>query len=645
MIGRISDRGDDVGPLPLNSLGGRQVGPATLRFGVILPWVTPQNGQLVSVLVIHEHDQLLQDIPALEFPLAHSVDAVYGDVWSGQVDVAAPTSLPTQAHWGKPGRYIYRLVVTDPVRGRIDWVIDPYAREFGLGKQSAVSLDATPYTWSASEATWTVPALADLIMYEVNVAELNRDLDGATQRLDYLADLGITCMSLMPITNIAAEVDWGYLPVGYFGVDDRFGGNEAFKTFVDAAHARGIAVIVDAVYGHASRVLFAYQYLYDRLAYSANPFMGPFAKDYFAALGASTDYARPLVQDFFAAVNRFWLEEFHVDGFRYDCVPNFWDGPVGVGYAKLVYDTQASVAAEVAAGRMTRFNGPNGLHLIQCAEQLEDPVGILWQSYSNTTWQEGTLSAARAVARGQAGAIDWFGQSLGLAGFPTEVTLNGTSFPRTALQYLETHDHSRLLAEFSTLQPDEAGNYLFAVGDRNLWYKLQPYLICLLTAKGTPMLFEGEELAEDYTLPGNGLGRISLLRPVNWDFFYDDPGRRMVSLVRKLIRLRRERDELRHGAHWYYSDATNYANHGVLVQHRSFGNLTTVIAVNFTDQDATVPLVMPSPGTWTERLADQGDLTVTGTQQLMLTIPSNYGRIWTHGRRVGCGNCTRSPPH
>jgi 1,4-alpha-glucan branching enzyme len=127
------------------------------------------------------------------------------------------------------------------------------------GRQSAVTLGATPYSWSNSEATWTVPTLADLIMYEVNLAEFDRDLAGATKRLDYLADLGITCLSVMPITNVASEVDWGYLPVGYFGVDERFGGNETFKAFVDGAHSRGLAVIVDAVYGHASRALFAYR--------------------------------------------------------------------------------------------------------------------------------------------------------------------------------------------------------------------------------------------------------------------------------------------------------------------------------------------------------------------------------------------------
>ena len=177
------------------------------------------------------------------------------------------------------------------------------------------------------------------MLYEINLAEFGVDTPGAISRLDYLADLGVTCLSLMPSSNIAGEVDWGYLPVGYFGVDERFGGQTQLKQLVAEAHARGIAVIVDSVYGHASRSLFAYQYLYDRLRYDANPFMGPFAQDLFADQGASIDYTRELVRSFFLALNDYWLTEFHVDGFRYDCVPNYWDGPLGVGYAKLTYDT------------------------------------------------------------------------------------------------------------------------------------------------------------------------------------------------------------------------------------------------------------------------------------------------------------------
>lgn len=620
-----------VGAVPLEVLGGRQSGPATLSFGVLLPWVSPANAQSVSVLAIHESDQYLQAVPAVEIPLQHSLVADYGDLWSGSADLTAPAGQPADSRWGSPGRYVYRLVVIDPNHGRIDWVIDPYARDFGVGKQSALVFGAEPYSWSVGEAAWRVPQLRDLVMYELNLAEFHIDLAGAIERLDYLADLGVNCLSIMPVSNVASEVDWGYLPVGYFGVDERFGGSGRFKALVDAAHARGLAVIVDSVYGHASRSMFAYQYLYDQLQYENNPFMGPFAKDYFAAQGASADYSHPLTRDFFSSVNQHWLDEFHVDGFRYDCVPNYWDGATGVGYAKLVYDTYQQVSARVAGGELVRFGTASEPTLIQCAEQLEDPIGILYNSYSVTTWQNETMSAAHSVAHGEDGAIDRLGATLGLAGYPTEVVLNGTSFAKTALQYLEDHDNPRLLADFGTIQSDEADNYLFLRGDRARWYKVQPYLIALLAAKGIPMLFQGQEFGEDFTLPGNGLGRVALLRPVNWDYFYDDAGRTLVNLVRKLIRLRTSRHELRHGDHWYYADPPRYQNNGVMLFNRTSASQATLVAVNFTDHDVIVDVTPPQAGTWHERLHGNADLVTDGAASTTITVPGNYGRIWTIG--------------
>jgi 1,4-alpha-glucan branching enzyme len=134
------------------------------------------------------------------------------------------------------------------------------------------------------------------------------------------------------------SVDWGYLPIGYFGVDERFGKRSDFQQMVDIAHQHGIAVIADVVYGHTG-VDFPYFDAYTRLQYRENPFMGPFAKDYFSSFGKSTDFNRELTRDYFYSVNHHWLEVYHVDGFRYDCVPNYWDGALGVGYAKLVYET------------------------------------------------------------------------------------------------------------------------------------------------------------------------------------------------------------------------------------------------------------------------------------------------------------------
>ncbi|MDX3968357.1 MAG: alpha-amylase family glycosyl hydrolase [Bradyrhizobium sp.] len=605
-----------------------------VAFGLWLPWVSAADGNVVTVKIIHEADQFLQAFPAREFQLTHSVRPPYGDFWSVTVPIAGtPPAVPGSA-WGNPGRYVYRYTITNPSVGTLDWIIDPFAREFGVGKQSAFTLGYEPYVWSAGEAQWRTPALADLILYEVNIAEFGSDLNRALSFAAYLADLRINAIEIMPLSNVGNSVDWGYLPIGYFGVDERFGNRWDFQQLVDICHQHGIAVIVDVVYGHTG-VDFPYYDAYTRLRYRDNPFMGPFAKDYFRNFGKSTDFNRDITRDFFFTANHHWLEVYHIDGFRYDCVPNYWDGPMGVGYASLVYETHQLTKANIAAGRpyWSRFDAGAGkpLTLVQMAEQLEAPEDVLRSTYSNCTWQNGTYGAARAVAQGDHGRLADLGLHLGLFGYPDRETVNGDDIPQTAIQYIENHDHERFLCNFGTSNPDEAGNPLFAEGDRARWYMLQPYLIGLLMSKGIPMLWQGEEFAENYFLPDFGMGRVSLLRPMRWDFFYDDSGRPIVSLVRKLLRIRRERDHIRQGTYFFFNDWDRYQQFGVLLFARYAGAQYTLVAVNFSDTDRTIPFWFPMAGDYVEELHGGAlDLrNVLSLRQVDLDIPSHYGRIWT----------------
>jgi 1,4-alpha-glucan branching enzyme len=594
--------------------------------------VSAADGNRVSVKVIHEADRFLQNVPAREFALTYSDRPPYGAYWSGTVPIAG-TPAAVGSAWGRPGTYLYRYCVRNPAVGEQDWVLDPVSREFGEGKQSAFTLGYSPYVWSAAEAIWQTPALADLVVYELDIAEFGGDLGRAAGLMPYLHDLGVTAVEVMPLSNVGGVVDWGYLPIGYFGVDERFGNRADFQRFVDVAHQNGIAVLVDMVYGHAG-VDFPYYDLYTRLKYDENPFMGAFAKDYFSSFGKSTDFNRALTRDYFYTVSQHWLEVYHVDGFRYDCVPNYWDGALGVGYANTVYETYQSTRQRVANGDQywTRFNaGAGEMRLIQCAEQLEGPEEILRSTYSNCTWQNTTFGKAKEVAQGDRGQIPALGLALGLFGYPSSVTTNGVAMSKLGLQYLENHDHERFVCNFGLENPDEAQNSLFLQGDRDRWFKVQPYLMAYLLAKGIPMIWEGQELCENYFLPDFGEGRVSLLRPVRWDYFYDSPGRSTIALTRKLLQLRKTRDEFRTGEYFFFNDWGRYASKGILAYARWTNTAYSLVVVNTSDQDQAIPFWFPIGGNYREQLHGGNlDLTnVTALAETWLQIPSNYGRVWS----------------
>jgi maltooligosyltrehalose trehalohydrolase len=645
-------------PIDMKRLGAREVQPKVLDFGVYLPGISSEDGDKLYVKIIHERDQFLQDVPPLLFPMSHSPDPEYGDYWHAQInlDKAKPKktkSAKTQKmiNWGSDGKYVYRYYLESPkAMEPIDWIIDPFAREFGIGKLSSVTVGYKEYEWSKPEESWKTPGLDDLIMYELMITEFGGCLEGAIDRLDYLADLGINCVDVMPVSNVAEAVDWGYHPVGYFGVDERFGKTPDMQRLIDQAHQRGIAVIFDMVYGHTDD-LFPYAYLYDRLNGVENPFIGPFAKNDY---GKSTDFNKRFTRDFFLTVNHRMLDTYHVDGFRYDCVPNYWDGPTGNGYACLVYETYRMVKemGDVSGYWQRFFDGEGNINLIQCAEHLEGPKEILQNTYSNCVWQNETLGKAEDFARNKGGLSD-LGLLTGLCGYPEMVTIEAGEMKKTALQYIENHDHARFVCNFGTspqeieeplrqlkeankeLCPKLASHVIVLKdGDLAHWYRVQPYLIAILMAKGIPMLWQGQEFGENYHVPREGWGRVKMMRPMRWDYFYSERGRPMISLVRKLIRLRHTREQLRTGDHYFYNNHEFYQSKGIVLFSRRHQDRFSLIALNFSDQDQTVPFVFPLDGDYFEDLhgndVDSLNLkNVASGIETNIVIPSNYGRVWS----------------
>lgn len=612
--------------LNLDKLGAREVRPGTLDFGLLLPGITSDDGYKLSVKIIHHHDQFLQDIQPSVFEMSHGKDPVYGDYWSAEIPVDTCDKPLKNSAWGTSGRYVYRYFLSNPEKKiELDWIIDPFAREFGIGKLSAITAGYKPYVWSRAEADWKTPALEDLVIYELMISEFGGSIDEATHRLDYLADLGINCIEVMPVSNVDSVIDWGYLPIGYFGVDERFGKRKDFQHFVDEAHKRGIAVILDSVYGHTSSH-FLYAYVYANLPGVPNPFCGVFVDKRY---GESTNFGSKLTRAFFFTANMFWLDRFHVDGFRFDCVPEYYDGADGKGYAKLVRSTYEAVKTHRnSSSHWNRFFDGKKFNLILCAEHLDNPVDVLSRTCTNCVWQDTTITAAEGAAQGNRDQLTRFALSLGLLGYPGDAKCNGDPIRKSSFQYIENHDHSRFIGNFGTTTVEN--NDLLKEGRRELWYKVQPYLIALFTAKGIPFLWQGEEFCENYCMPRDGRGRVLLFRPMRWDYFYDPYGKSIADLVRKLIRLRRSERRFRHGGHYFFNHWDNYQSRNVMLFSRSDQKSFSLVALNFGDGEKTVPFTFPHGGNYREELHGEESLSgIIARKSHDITIPGNYGRIWT----------------
>lgn len=627
--------------LPLDKLGAREIAPGIVEFGLYLPGITQPDFQ-VSLRILHEKDQFLQQIPPFDFHLQPVINADFplGDYWMAAVDTnEAPPDRPIEegSHWSTPGRYIYRYQVTlpdtRPESRLLDFVVDPYCRETGFGDMSAVTIGFKDHEWSQTEAAWKTPALEDMVVYELMINEFGGSIEGTIQQLDYLRDLGVNCIELMPINNVRNAINWGYDPIGFFAIDERFGDRRQFQRLVDEAHQRGIAVIVDVVFGHTTGE-FTFPHIYSRQKRVSNPFNGYPIRDNY---GPAPDYDLPFTQDFFYTVCQYLLDRFHLDGFRFDNVNGFSanahdTGPFG-RLAEAVYTLAKNEAGRGGTDQQPnywrRFLGEDQrLNLVLCPEYLEDPARILRDTVANCVWQDRTMDAAKRCALDAPGAISELGRRFALLDFPTSGVHNGATQHKTAFQYIENHDHLRFLCLFGMNQSD---NVLLQEADRSHWYRLQPYLIGLLMSKGVPFLFEGEELAESYFVPGGGNGRQLVFRPVRFSYFYDNFGRPLVNKVRRLMKIRHEGEQFRRGD-LTFIDAPYYTDAGLLVFTRSLGTKFSMVALNFSGVGRQTTIQLPLAGDYREEIDGQQNLLhVVPNWPIPVNIPSNYGQIWTTG--------------
>jgi 1,4-alpha-glucan branching enzyme len=626
----------EVGAFPTLSAPGL----FSVRFGIYLPGIHASDGFELRVRVIHSIDRFDPTIPPVNFFLAWQAGHPL-DLWTATVPLAPVPGT----NFGQPGMHLYRFELwwTSPAGAQqivSPWISDPFAREAEIGRMPAFILDpnAAPFAWT--DGAWRTPELDDLVVYEIQVEEYNDTFDGVVDRLTYLKSLGVNCIELMPVTSMKLDFDWGYGPVHYFAPGTRFGGGAGLKRLVDAAHGQGIAVILDVVYEHVD-TMFPYFRVYDDLANTVgvpnppNPMMDGLNVYGF---GPKPDFTVPFTLDYFLNANQHWLDEYHVDGFRYDEVTDLYVPPMDAGYRTLVQNTYLHSLT------LPRFQGAAGGYscIVQCAEALDKAPTVLAQSYTNSAWQNGLLYLAEAVAGGVAPADSYAHQlDPSFMGYPAATAAvdsagNAIQMPVAPFQYIESHDHSQLIVYAS---PGSDSGDPIPEGDRTRFFKLQPHAIALYTLQGIPMLWQGQEFADNYSLPDNGLDRVHLQRDTHWEYFYDASGQPLISLYRRLGGLRRSVRALRSRASFYYwqqslqgTQVLIYSRHAVAdaVNPESWA----LVLVNFSDAAGAVNAPFPVAGTWREMLDDSLRTTPLEVQpasdgaMVPLQVPSNYGQIW-----------------
>ncbi len=227
----------------------------------------------------------------------------------------------------------YSEKILDPWNDK--WItasVYPNLREYPSETTDIVSC----FTINEPEYNWTVtnfqrPAENSLAVYELLIRDFTteRSIDAVTAKLDYLEELGINAIELMPIQEFDGNDSWGYNPCFYFAPDKAYGTEEAYKRFIDACHQRGIAVILDVVFNHSTG-----QFPWAKMWWNSsanktasdNPFFNVDAPHNWSVYH-DFNHTYPKTRSFFKEVLQFWLKEYKVDGFRFDLTKGLVQNP------------------------------------------------------------------------------------------------------------------------------------------------------------------------------------------------------------------------------------------------------------------------------------------------------------------------------
>jgi maltooligosyltrehalose trehalohydrolase len=359
---------------------------------------------------------------------------------------------------------------------------DPRSRRqpCGVHEQSQV---VDPATFGWTDGSWRGRPLAGSVIYELHVGTFTDagTFDAAIDKLDHLVALGVDAVELLPVAAVAGSRNWGYDGVALYAVTENYGGPAGLVRFVDAAHARGIAVVLDVVYNH--------------LGPSGNylPGFGPYFGDNSNAWGQSINLDGPgsdEVRRFIVDNALMWLRDYHFDGLRLDAV-------------HALVDSRAVHILEQLAGEVDGLASELDRDLWLIAESdLNDPKLIRERAAHgyglSAQWDDDVHHSLHATLTGERqgyyvdfGALPTLAKALTRAFVHdgTWSTFRGRSHGRPA-DDLPGHRFVAFLQDH-----DQIGNR--AQGDR-LSAALSPGLLrvgaaLLLCAPFTPMLFMGEE--------------------------------------------------------------------------------------------------------------------------------------------------------
>jgi maltooligosyltrehalose trehalohydrolase len=349
-------------------------------------------------------------------------------------------------------------------------------------------VDPGRYRWR--DAGWRGVPRRGQVLYEMHVGTFTPEgtWRAAAAKLPFLAEVGITCVEMMPVNEFPGEFGWGYDGVNLFAPYHRYGGPDDLRSFVDEAHRHGIGVILDVVYNH--------------LGPGGDDLLQAFSPDYFNPR-YDTDWGEALnfdgpgcgpAREWVVANGVHWIAEYRFDGFRIDATQNIYDFDEGHEHVLAAFTRAAREAAAADGGReilVIGENEPQVMRLIRPRGEGGYGLDALWNDdfhhsaiVALTGRNEAYLTDHRGAPQEFVSAAKYGflyqGQRYRWQGQPRGTTTEGLE-PAQFVNFTQNHD------QIANMGRGFRQHHVAGAG-RN-----RAVTALLLLSPGTPLLFQGQE--------------------------------------------------------------------------------------------------------------------------------------------------------
>ncbi len=521
----------------------------------------------------------------------------------------------------------YSLLVADPYSKK---VLDPNNDQFisdttypnlmnypegATGIISTFQINETPYNWQVN--SFSKPDQENLVVYEMLIRDFTEDDSflAAMTHLDYLENLGINAIELMPVSEFEGNDSWGYNPSFHGALDKYYGTQNHFKSFVDECHARGIAVILDVVYNHAFSQSPLAQLYWDSANFKPaadNPWLNPDARHPFN-VGYDFNHESQYTKTFVKQTLKYWIDEFKVDGFRFDLSKGFTqtNNPDNVGAWGNKDDSRIGILQDYGDYIWNNVSSDAYLILEHFADNDEEKeladYGFMFWGNLNHSFNQNTMGYSSDAN------VSWLSY--------TERNWNDPH----VVGYMESHDEERLMVR--NINYGNSNSEHDTKDFQTALDRIEAASAIFYSVPGPKMLWQFGELGYDKSINcendiTNGNCRLDR-KPVAWTLNYDEDQSRLdlYNATAKIIKLKTDYPST------FNTDDFSYNLNGLVKRinlNDNTGDFDVVVIANFDIVEQSINPNFSQTGTWYSLMENNAPIEVSNATESVTLAPGEY---------------------